>query len=222
MRRFAKTIILLAVISVAFGLNPVSVWAKASRQASQKHSKPSKSSKPALPKIKFGDLSRKVLGIAYRYYTAHLGEIRNRRYITIIDYSKPSCSRRMFTVDLRTGKVGRYLVAHGRNSGRVYATSFSNRRDSFKSSKGFFLTGRTFWGRHGKSLVLHGLDRRVNDNAANRGIVIHGADYVSARSIRLNKGRLGRSLGCPAMSKKEINQAADRIKGGSLVYVYAK
>lgn len=219
MKRIARTIILAIVLPIAFGPGPVNVWAKAAKQAQRKQSKPSK---PSLPKIKFGDLSRKVFGIAYRYFTAHRGEIGNRRYITIIDYTKSSCSKRMFAVDLQTGKVGKYLVAHGKNSGWAYATSFSNRSNSFKSSKGFFLTGRTFWGKHGRCLVLHGLERRVNDNAWDRGIVIHGADYVSTRSIRLNKGRLGRSLGCPAMSNKDFKQVVDRIKGGSLVYIHAK
>jgi len=69
-------------------------------------------------------------------------------------------------------------------------------------------------------LPLHGLQEGLNNNAFNREIIIHGADYVSWRSIIVNLGRLGRSLGCPAVAQDQINEVIDKLKGGALVYIH--
>jgi hypothetical protein len=147
--------------------------------------------------------------------------VKNTRYLTVIDYGKPSNYKRMYLLDLKTGRVEKFLVSHGRNSGCAYATDFSNRPESFKSCRGFFVTGRKYSGKHGIALQLYGLEKGVNDNAFRRGIVIHGAEYVSMRAIMLNRGRLGRSLGCPAISTAAAEAVIDRIKNGSLVYIHS-
>lgn len=146
--------------------------------------------------------------------------ITNTRYLTIIDYSKPSSLKRMYLMDMKTGRIEKFLVSHGKNSGWAYATSFSNRPSSLQSCRGFFVTGRKYSGKHGIALQLHGLEKGVNDNALRRGIVIHGADYVSMRSVMLNGGRLGRSWGCPAIPAKDAQSVINRIRGGSLVYIH--
>ncbi len=146
--------------------------------------------------------------------------ITNTRYLTIIDYSKPSNFKRMYLINMKTGRVEKFLVSHGKNSGWAYATSFSNRPSSLQSCRGFFVTGRKYSGKHGIALQLHGLEKGVNDNALRRGIVIHGANYVSMRSVMLNGGRLGRSWGCPAVPAKDAESVINRIKGGSLVYIH--
>lgn len=161
-------------------------------------------------------------GIAERYFNRHASAIGNKRYLTVIDYTKPSCDKRMFVFDLREERVEAYLVAHGKNSGHTYATEFSNEVDSLKSCRGFFLVGEKYEGKHGTALVLHGLDKGVNDNAVKRGIVMHGADYVSLRSILTNGGRLGCSWGCPAVSMESIQRLADRLQGGSLLYIHTR
>jgi hypothetical protein len=147
--------------------------------------------------------------------------IRNTRYLTIIDYSKPSNVKRMYLIDMKTGKVEKFLVSHGKNSGWAYAAAFSNRSKSFKSCRGFFVTGRKYCGKHGTALRLYGLEKGINDNAFKRGIVIHGANYVSMSSVMLNGGRLGRSQGCPAIPAAAAESVINRIKGGSLVYIHA-
>ena len=70
------------------------------------------------------------------------------------------------------------VVSHGRNSGQLMAESFSNKPESYKSSLGFFKTAETYFGKHGYSLRIDGLEKGINDQARNRAIVIHGADYA--------------------------------------------
>lgn len=172
---------------------------------------------PAKPVARGDDAFR----LATEFYKANRWKIKNKRYLTIIDYTKPSCLKRMAVIDFQKRTIETYLVAHGKNSGWIYANDFSNRVNSYKSSRGFFLTGQVYCGTHGTTLQLYGLQKGVNDNALERGIVLHGADYVSPRSIVLNGGRLGRSLGCPAVPLQAIDHIAESIKGGSLLYIHA-
>ena len=140
--------------------------------------------------------------------------------ITIIDFSLPSNKERLWVLDLIQGKVlFRCLVSHGRNSGELMAENFSNTPGSNASSPGFYTTGETYIGKHGLSLALDGLERGINDKARARAIVIHGADYVSADFIR-NHGRLGRSLGCPAIPVELSKEIIQTIKGGSCLFIY--
>jgi len=148
------------------------------------------------------------------------GQLRRKGVLTLIDFSKPSNTKRLFIIDVNQGKILQSsLVAHGRNSGGTYATSFSNRPGSYQSSLGFYLTSNTYDGKHGYSLVLKGIERGLNDKAEQRHIVLHGADYVSEDFIR-RVGRLGRSLGCPAVPMEERFEVIDKIKDGSCLFIY--
>jgi hypothetical protein len=140
--------------------------------------------------------------------------------ITIIDFSLPSDKKRLWVLDLIQGKVlFCCLVSHGRNSGDLMAEKFSNKPGSNASSPGFYSTGETYIGKHGLSLALVGLETGINDKARERAIVIHGADYVSADFIR-KYGRLGRSLGCPAVPVELSKDIIQTIKGGSCLFIY--
>lgn len=167
-----------------------------------------------------------ALNRAVHYLRTHRSEFPNRRFLTIIDYTEPSTSKRFFLIDLDTGTVTRLLVSHGKNSGKLYATRFSNRPDSLESPCGFFLTGPEYYGPHGPSMVLYGLQKGINDNSFARKIVMHGAYYVSRGAIRLNRrlhgmARLGLSEGCPAIPMSEAQVVINKIKNGSLLYVYS-
>ncbi|MCK9469889.1 MAG: murein L,D-transpeptidase catalytic domain family protein, partial [Porticoccaceae bacterium] len=111
------------------------------------------------------------------------------------------------------------LVAHGRNSGDNLATDFSNREGSYQSSIGLFRASESYFGRHGYSLRMDGLEPGINDFARQRAIVIHGADYVSASWVE-RQGRIGRSLGCPAVSRDVADQVVDTLKDGQFVFSY--
>jgi hypothetical protein len=141
--------------------------------------------------------------------------------ITIIDFSRPSTDKRLWVVDLESKEVVlNTLVAHGRNSGELMATRFSNKHESFQSSLGFYATGQTYLGKHGLSLTLEGLEHGINDQASNRAIVIHGADYVSEKYLKY-AGRLGRSQGCPAVSMDVYKQLIGIIKDQSCLFIYS-
>ncbi len=155
------------------------------------------------------------LSLALRYFKTHKSMIENQKYITVIDMSQKSNTKRLFVINMATGTVGSYLVAHGKNSdsnNNGYAEKFSNTEGSEMTSLGFYLTDETYQGAHGLSLRLRGLER-TNSNAYVRTVVMHGADYV-------NPVAMGRSWGCPAIEMKYIHTLIPALKGKSLLYIY--
>ncbi len=174
-----------------------------------------------LPEVR-SNLDFKTLEMAVSGYMRlrSQGVLGNDDVLTIIDYNKPSVRKRLFVIDVNNNRLlASSLVAHGKNSGKNMAMSFSNVPGSYKSSLGFFVTGRTYQGKHGYSLRLKGLERGINSNAETRNIVIHGADYVSEEFISRH-GRLGRSLGCPALPVSSSRRLIDLIKDGSCLFIY--
>ncbi len=144
--------------------------------------------------------------------------VRNR--LTVIDFTLASRERRLWVLDLAAQRVVAHeLVAHGRGTGDDMARRFSNRPGSLASSLGTFITGAAYQGRHGLSLRLRGLDRGLNDQAAARGIVIHGAEYVNDEIVG-KLGRLGRSQGCPALSPAAARRIIPLIRDGTVLFAY--
>jgi hypothetical protein len=149
------------------------------------------------------------------------GKIKNQK-LSIIDFNISANKERFWVLDMKNKKVLYHtLVAHGRNSGEEYAKTFSNTEGSYQSSLGFYLSSYTYDGKRGNSLKLLGIEKNINDAAFNRGIVIHGASYVSEEFIK-NNGRLGRSLGCPAVPEEICSNLISAIQNGSCVFIYKK
>jgi L,D-transpeptidase catalytic domain len=150
------------------------------------------------------------------------GTIQHAGILSIVDFSLPSFKKRLFVLDMETGRLLFHsLVAHGRNSGQITATRFSNRFRSFESSLGFYLTGDAYNGQNGYSLRLMGMEQGINNNAFKRGIVVHAADYVN-EDISKTYGRLGRSEGCPAIPSGIHRSVIETIKNGTCFFIYGK
>jgi hypothetical protein len=172
--------------------------------------------------LKRTGLNEKAFEYAWRGYHNLLkkGLIRKKSVLSIVDFSQSSCSRRMYVIDVRHKKLlYRTFVAHGQNSGAEYADSFSNEPDSYKSSLGFYVTKKTYYGRNGLSLRIDGVDSGYNDLAGKRNIVLHGSTYVSLKYIN-NNGAIGTSQGCPALPKTMSPKIIRIVKNGSCLFIY--
>lgn len=144
---------------------------------------------------------------------------QNSNVITVVDFNKSSREKRMWIIDvLNKTLLLNTWVAHGQGSGDDMATDFSDNNNSHQSSLGFYLTDDVYFGKHGRSLRLEGLDAGVNSSAKARGIVIHAADYVCQNTIN-QIGRLGRSFGCPAVSPEVSDMVINTIKGRSMLFI---
>lgn len=142
-----------------------------------------------------------------------------KQVISIVDFNKPSTQKRLWIVDLASRRLlFNTLVAHGQGSGDNFATSFSNEANSHQSSLGFYITSNIYYGKHGMSLKLNGMDAGYNTNALDRAVVVHGAEYVSQSFINQH-GRLGRSYGCPAVPVELTPAIIDAIKGKTTLFI---
>lgn len=150
------------------------------------------------------------------------GKISEGKPLTVIDFTLPSSEKRIWIIDMDNGEILHHgYVSHGRNSGDLMAKKFSNISSSYMSSLGFYLTGETYQGKHGYSLRLDGLEKGFNDKARERAIVIHGAQYANENFIK-QTGRLGRSLGCPALPQEIAGDIINLIKENSLLLIYGQ
>ena len=139
--------------------------------------------------------------------------------LTVIDFNKSSREKRMWIIDVISKElILNTWVAHGQGSGDDIASEFSDKEDSHKSSLGFYVTDNVYYGKHGRSLKLDGMDPGFNANARSREIVVHGAGYVSQGAIE-HLGYLGRSFGCPAVSPEVADQVIDAIKDKTVIFI---
>ena len=142
-----------------------------------------------------------------------------RDVLAIADLGRRSTETRFAIVDLKTGGVIALRTAHGRGSDADHdglAEVFSDAPGSLASALGAYRTGARYFGKHGLSLRLEGLDAS-NANAAPRAIVLHAAEYMSAAHIARH-GRPGRSWGCFVVAPNEIEAVVSRLEGGVLLY----
>lgn len=147
-------------------------------------------------------------------FDANVARLENKGHVAIVDFAKPSGKKRFYDVDMESGAVVAHAVAHGSGSesGNGYATRFSDTNNSHMSSLGFVVTGSTFEGTHGRSLLLFGLSP-TNAHTRARDIIIHSAAYVSESSPRQ-----GNSWGCFALDARVKDQVVTHLVSGALLY----
>lgn len=134
----------------------------------------------------------------------------NKRYVVIIDYGKPIDEERLYVADMMSCKIIlKSTVSHGVNSGKEYATRFSDIEGSLQSSLGAYITEKEYIGQYGKSLGLRGIEKGINSNAKKRHIVFHSSKKMSTKW----------SWGCFATPEETNRILIGLIKEGCLVYV---
>ena len=167
-----------------------------------------------------GQMTSDAFIAGYKSIAAHKAQ---HRIMAIADMTKPSTDKRLYLIDLEKKKlIMRTWVAHGSGTGELYAEHFSNISGSHQTSLGLYRVGVEIVSpKHGAALLLHGLDRNLNDLALEREVIMHGADYVSSDFIAKH-GRLGRSWGCPTVSKEHMPQMLDLLADGGLLFIYGR
>ncbi len=227
---FFLSSLIIGLLSLPFTLAKSASGAYRFRSKGIYHSLPSVTTTPSPPSTNLYDsmqlrirgLSKEAFENARKGFKKLLnaGQLLNDSVITIIDFTLPSSQKRLFVLDIRNHKILFHtLVAHGRNSGRETAVSFSNKPASNQSSPGFYRTAETYNGKNGYSLKLEGLEPGINDRAMDRAIVVHGASYVNEQYIQ-SQGYIGRSQGCPAIPVQQTYPLINSICEGSCLFIY--
>lgn len=160
---------------------------------------------------------------AMKAYEIEKSDLKNKKYVTVIDFTKNQLTQnRFFVINLETNTV-EYAEKcwHWVNSGgRERTTSFSNRKWSLQSSLWAFITANhsisnnkgtwqwNFWTPLEKS----------NSNLRTRGCAIHPVGSLIYRSWKPT------SEWCFTIprSQRYVNEILHKIEWKSLVFAYAK
>lgn len=162
----------------------------------------------------------------YAYVNAHPGDVK-KPLLYFVDYGLPSTEPRGYIFNMKDLSVveGPFTVAHGRGSSTSQygiPTRFSNGSGSAMTSLGLYVaqelyhfTGHTGGVAYGSvGMRLQGVTAGYNDNARARGVVAHGAPYVSST-------KAGRSEGCPAMEEQRAARVLPELANGGMVYLFS-
>jgi len=172
----------------------------------------------AVPQARAADSDKGWLGIATAELRRRAGLITQTDMVAIADFAAPSSAKRFHLVNVASGTVESFLVAHGRGSDPSHSgwlRRFSNDPGSYCTSNGAYRTLGYYNGKHGRSIRLAGLDE-TNNNAEARAIVVHSASYVSDEIAR-GAGVLGRSEGCFAVAESDLAAVLSRMGPGRLL-----
>lgn len=172
------------------------------------------------------DALRMALEAYFNFRSAHPEKVR-KPYLYYIDYGLDNRTPRGYVFDMEKLKLveGPFVVAHGRGSSTSkngVPVRFSNRPGSATTSLGLYVAQETYsfsgksGGRRYTSIGLRmaGVSGRFNSKARARGIVVHGAPYVTPSGS-------GRSEGCPAMEQSRARRLIPLIANGGLVFHFS-
>jgi hypothetical protein len=172
------------------------------------------------------DALRLAFEAYYNHRAAHPREVANP-YFYFVDFGLDNATPRGWVFDMERLELveGPFTVAHGRGSLKQrngVPSRFSNRPGSYQSSLGLYVAQETYTfsgtagGRRYTSvgLRMRGESGRFNSAARERGIVAHGAPYVTASAA-------GRSEGCPAMEQQRARRLLPLLANGGIVFIYS-
>jgi hypothetical protein len=174
---------------------------------------------PIFKKAMAAGVPGRALALMSIWYSKNKRKLPNDRYVTIVDYSKLKTEKRLYVLDLKTNIVLSYETAHGKNSEAkerkngepVFRTvSFSDNPGDNESVLGFLITGRTYKGKYGLSLVLHGLEPGKNASSCGRLLVLH----------QWKPGAMANTEGCLTINVEHAEEVIAKIKGGSAMLLY--
>jgi hypothetical protein len=172
------------------------------------------------------DALRLAFQAYYNFRAAHPDQVK-KPYLYFVDYGLDNRTPRGYVFDMETLTLvdGPFMVAHGRGSAGGadgVPTRFSNVNGSASTSLGLYIAQETygFVGHSNGStyrsvgLRLKGVSGRFNSAARARGVVVHGAPYVTP-------DRAGRSEGCPAMEESRAQTLIPQIANGGMVFLFS-
>lgn len=161
----------------------------------------------------------------FAFKSAHPDEVK-KPYLYFVDFGLPATAKRGYVFDMEKLQIvdGPFTVAAGKGSQKDggVPTKFSNAARSAASSLGLYVTKALYsfsghsGGRAYKSvgLRLDGKSTGFNDNALARGVVAHGAPYVTPN-------KAGRSQGCPAMEPSRAARLLPKLANGAVTFLFA-
>jgi hypothetical protein len=161
----------------------------------------------------------------FAYKSAHPNDVK-KPYLYFVDFGLPATAKRGYVFDMDKLQIvdGPFTVAAGRGSQSDGGTPhrFSNAARSAASSLGLYVTKAlySFSGHSGGrsyssvGLRLDGKSTGFNDNALARGVVAHGAPYVTPN-------KAGRSQGCPAMEPARAQRLLPKLANGAIAFLFA-
>ena len=164
--------------------------------------------------------------LAMQWYNKQKNNIRNSKYLTVVDYSKSVNENRLYVINMQTLTVENCVPTwHGKNSWNTQTTSkFSNNPNSNQTSIGFFRTpyglkpnSKWTW----KWLFLNWMEYS-NNNAVNRWIAVHPVwSFFYSRTEKGHKAWDSTSEGCITIrSADNPGEIMNKIKWDSLIYSY--
>ncbi len=172
-------------------------------------------------------IEQSAVEAAFDYFDAHRSEIKNQKYMTLVDFSQHISAKRMHLINLETGEVEHIEVAHALNSDPErtgFPVVFGNVFNSEKTALGFFLTLHDYQGTLGRGLALKGLSV-TNSRTFQRKIVLHPWYVGSEHSKKYGSKECPLKGGCPTMGCFGVpfassNAIIDKLKAGSLLYAF--
>jgi len=181
---------------------------------------------PGVKKQSDPEALKKAFTAYFAYKAQHPEKVR-KPYLYFVDYGLAATTPRGYVFDMEKLAVvdGPFTVAHGRGSapaGTGVPTRFGNKMGAATTSLGLYLAQETyaFVGHTGGKayrsvgLRLAGLSGRFNGAARARGVVAHGAPYVTA-------SKAGRSEGCPALEPARAQQLLPKLSNGGMVFLFS-